>query len=249
MSDVPPPGVQDDDLPDMTAGELALGLLDGDARAVATRRVLAEPDFARAVAAWRERLADLFDLWPEMPAPDLFARIEQALFGGERAPQSVPERRPSKLWPGIAAFSSIAAAGLLVLLLTRPLPAPVAPSTPVAVRVATVMPTLVAAITPSAAGTPVTAVYDAESGALRLTEAKLARTRHDAELWVIPAGGTPHSLGLLHAQGLTALTLSPENRARIAAGATLAVSIEPTGGSPTGLPTGPVVATGALSRV
>ncbi len=66
---------------------------------------------------------------------------------------------------------------------------------------------------------------------------------------MIPAGGTPHSLGLLANHGGTALTLTADNRARIAAGATLAVSLEPLGGSPTGLPTGPVVATGALLRV
>ena len=35
--------------------------------------------------------------------------------------------------------------------------------------------------------------------------------------------------------------------ARMIAGATLAVSVEPQGGSPTGLPTGPVVATGTLA--
>jgi anti-sigma-K factor RskA len=68
-------------------------------------------------------------------------------------------------------------------------------------------------------------------------------------LWVIPAGGTPHSLGVLHARGGTALTLSRDNRARIAAGAVLAVTVEPIGGSPSGLPTGPVVAKGALSPV
>jgi anti-sigma-K factor RskA len=68
-------------------------------------------------------------------------------------------------------------------------------------------------------------------------------------LWVIPADGTPHSLGVLRTQGATALTLRPENRQRIAAGAVLAVTVEPVGGSPSGLPTGPVVAKGILSRV
>ncbi|MGJ3628226.1 hypothetical protein AB5I41_17070 [Sphingomonas sp. MMS24-JH45] len=49
---------------DMAAAELALGVLDGDERAAALRRVLAEPDFAREVARWRDYLAALFADWP-----------------------------------------------------------------------------------------------------------------------------------------------------------------------------------------
>lgn len=249
MSDLPPSDVHDDDLPDMTAGEFALGLLDGDARAAATRRVLAEPAFARAVEAWRRHFAQLFALWPEMPAPDLFARIERSLHGnGAATVAALPARTPSKLWPGIAALSSLAAAVMLVLLFTRPLPVPPRQA-PAAPRVIETGPTLVASITPTAKGVPVTVVYDARAGSLRLTEASLADAKRTAELWVIPAGGTPHSLGLLASRGGTALTLTADNRARITAGATLAVSLEPIGGSTTGLPTGPVVATGALSRV
>lgn len=250
MSDVPPPDVRDDDLPDMTAGEFALGLLDGEARAAATRRVLAEPAFARAVEQWRLHLAQLFDLWPEMSAPDLLARIERSLYGAPATGvAALPARAPSRIWPGIAALSSVAAAGLLVLLFTRPLPVPPPPQPPATPRIVEAVPTLVASITPTAKGTPLTVVYDARVGSLRLTQASLADAKRAAELWVIPAGGTPHSLGLLEARGGTALTLSPANRALLAAGATLAVSLEPLGGSPTGLPTGPVVATGALSRV
>ncbi|TPG52825.1 anti-sigma factor [Sphingomonas glacialis] len=250
MSDVPPSDVHDDDLPDMTAGEFALGLLDGDAGAAATRRVLAEPAFARSVEAWRLHFAQLFAQWPEMPAPDLFARIERSLHGsGAATVATLPVRTPSKLWPGIAALSSLAAAALLVVLFTRPLAVPPRPQAPATPRVVETGPTLVASITPTAKGAPVTVVYNAGAGSLRLTEASLADAKRTAELWVIPAGGTPHSLGLLAAHGGTALTLTAENRARITAGATLAVSLEPIGGSTTGLPTGPVVATGALSRV
>lgn len=136
------------------------------------------------------------------------------------------------------------------MLFTRPLPVPPPPQAPAAPRVVVeTAPTLVASITPTAKGAPVTVVYNARAGSLRLTEASLADAKRTAELWVIPAGGTPHSLGLLASRGGTTLTLTADNRARLIAGATLAVSLEPLGGSPTGLPTGPVVATGALSRV
>ena len=258
MSDLPPldPPATDGAAPDMAAAELALGVLDGEERAVAIRRVLAEPGFAREVERWRTHLAQLFDLWPAMPAPDIFARVERSIdHPAPVATLAIPAAKPNRLWPGLAALSSIAAVGLLIVLVSRPValpppPARTPPSRPAAPVVAAVAPTLVASINPTAKGVPVTVVYLAQSGEIRLTEAALADANRTAELWVIPVGeAVPHSLGLLHAHGGTALKLSADQRARIAAGATLAVSLEPIGGSPTGLPTGPVVATGALSQV
>jgi anti-sigma-K factor RskA len=66
------------------------------------------------------------------------------------------------------------------------------------------------------------------------------------ELWVIPKeGGAPLSLAVLGR--LDARLVVPEgHRKRLQAGATLAVSVEPAGGSPTGAPTGPVIMTGAI---
>lgn len=253
MSDLPPlDPPEGTDAPDMAAAELALGLLDGEERAAAIRRVLAEPGFARSVERWRMHLAQLFDLWPPVAAPDLFDRIERSLDGPVEAPMAaltpVP-RRGGIVWPVVAGLSSLAAAVLLVLMIARPVPVPPTPQ-PRTTTVAAPTPTLVAAIDPEAAGVAsVTAVYDAQAGAIRVTEAKLVAADRSAELWVIPPDGTPHSLGLLRSRGGTALTLSPENRSRIAAGAVLAVTVEPIGGSPSGLPTGPVVAKGALAPV
>jgi anti-sigma-K factor RskA len=158
--------------------------------------------------------------------------------------------RTGRLWPGIAAAASLIAAGLLLIVLTRPTPpVPVAippKRQPVAAAPARM---LVASIDPSAEGKPVTAVYDPVTGGLRLTESTLADANRSAELWVIAGDGVAHSIGLLRTSGGTNFTVTGDNRARLAVGATLAVSLEPVGGSPTGLPTGPVVATGALSQV
>lgn len=54
-------------------------------------------------------------------------------------------------------------------------------------------------------------------------------------------------MGVLASTGPSRMTLPAGQRAALKAGITLAVSIEPIGGSPTGLPTGPVVASGKLS--
>ena len=67
-----------------------------------------------------------------------------------------------------------------------------------------------------------------------------------AQLWSIGADATPHPLGVFDGAPGARIPIGGGNMARIAQGVTLAVSIEPKGGSPTGLPTGPVIATGVL---
>lgn len=62
------------------------------------------------------------------------------------------------------------------------------------------------------------------------------------ELWVLPAGGgNPVSLGLMPTKGDAERTLNAQQRELLLTAMNIAVSLEPAGGSPTGLPTGPVV--------
>ncbi len=234
--DKPEPGT------DVTAAELALGLLEGDERAVALRRLLAEPAFAREVEAWRVHFAQLFDLWPGVEAPaDLVERIDASL-GGPAAGGSRRSRLP---WPLLAIASSALAACLLVVVAIRPEPAP-APVVFTQAPVERSGPVLVASL--GSGKTPIATFYDPTKGAMRIAASPETPADRVAELWVIGADGVPHSLGLLARQA-TAMTVPAANRARLAAGAVLAISVEPIGGSPTGLPTGPVVAKGALSSV
>jgi anti-sigma-K factor RskA len=71
------------------------------------------------------------------------------------------------------------------------------------------------------------------------------------EVWLVPPDGTPRSLGLLpSAEGGTTVALNlPHDIAEALATSELAVSLEPTGGSTTGLPTGPVLFSGAVLPV
>jgi anti-sigma-K factor RskA len=62
------------------------------------------------------------------------------------------------------------------------------------------------------------------------------------ELWAI-AGGPPRPLGLLRPAGGERLVLAAGTVPR---DGVLAVSLEPAGGSPTGLPTGPVLYQGKI---
>ncbi len=254
----------DTDVPEhVTAAELALGLLEGEERSVALRRVLAEPGFAAQVEWWRSRLAVLFDLWPERAAPShIAARIEASLDGvatGTTAigtatigtatigTATIGTTGPAKVsrfpWPALAAFTSAIAACLLLFVMLRPEPTvPVSQPTPVP------RPTSVLVAMLGDAKSPIAAVYDPANGALRVAAGPGVPHAHVAELWVIGGDGVPHSLGLLSAQP-TSLAPKGVDRGRIAPGATLAISVEPRGGSPTGLPTGPGVATGVVARV
>lgn len=69
-------------------------------------------------------------------------------------------------------------------------------------------------------------------------------SQRDLELWMLDSEGKPHSLGVLPEQAITAeeipLPEMPSEELRYMT-LTLAVSEEPKGGSPTGLPTGKVL--------
>jgi anti-sigma-K factor RskA len=71
------------------------------------------------------------------------------------------------------------------------------------------------------------------------------------EVWLVPPHGTPRSLGLLpSAEGGTTVALNlPHDTAEALTTSELAVSLEPSGGSTTGVPTGPVLFSGAVLPV
>jgi anti-sigma-K factor RskA len=71
------------------------------------------------------------------------------------------------------------------------------------------------------------------------------------ELWLILPGPDqrPHSLGLIPPGRAMRLEIPPDLAARLTPEAMLAISLEPPGGSPTGQPTGPVIASGRLTRL
>jgi anti-sigma-K factor RskA len=64
---------------------------------------------------------------------------------------------------------------------------------------------------------------------------------YDYELWALPKGAAPVSLGILPAAGASTRTLTAMQKQALALSSQVAVSIEPLGGSPTGQPTGEVL--------
>jgi len=246
---------------DWLAAEYALGLLEGDMLAEAERRLAADRAFRREVGDWTGRLVPLLDeVAPAAPPEDTWQRIEprlagRALSGAAPAPAAndnlAPLHRKLALWRGYAAAATALAASLAFFLVLRPAAAP----TPVA-------PTPVAPL-PAAGPAPLVAMMEAKDSPVRLVATYEPATRslvvmpaagltraagHSHQLWLIPDGGAPRPLGIVAPGTPLRLAMSGALAPAMAREATLAVSVEPTGGSPTGLPTGPIIAAGKLVR-
>lgn len=223
---------------DVAAAELALGVLDGEDRAAALRRTIGEPGFAREVARWRDHFSLLFAGVPEETAPDsVWPRVE-ARINGRDAP-----RRTVNPWKPTAIAASLAALAMTAVAL-RPVPAP----PPAPVQQAAPAPMIVAmALTDKSA--PHAAIYDADAGLVKMAGELPIPEGRSAQLWAIEGDQPPIPLGTFRAAGGGTYVAEAKVGAVIRPGTILAISIEPPGGSPTGQPTGPVIATGTLNKV
>ena len=61
--------------------------------------------------------------------------------------------------------------------------------------------------------------------------------------------GQTVSMGVIPVDARSSVTISPEVQAGWDEGSVLAVTLEPQGGAPEGIPTGPIVAKGAVTRI
>lgn len=228
---------------EILAGEYVLGMLPQDARRRVEQRMARDKAFARMVHRWRSELAtfrDDEDVF--VGAPLELSQIERRLIGATHSVSPAQERRRG-IWHSVRfwRFSSFAAAGIAVVSLIY---AGRAISTTPAV------PALVAELAAVDERVDLLASYDAGSGRLRVVP--VAAQRPDAkvlQLWLMPKSGPARSLGIFRAESGGEIVVPAEMRGGLAEGATLAVSLEPVGGSPTGLPSGQVVASGAARRL
>jgi anti-sigma-K factor RskA len=229
------------------AAEHALGVLTAPERALAEARMAREPAFAALVAAWRERLAPLASEAPEMAAPSgVWDRIERAL----PANDNLAVRRRLRFWRGAAAGSmGLAAASLAMaaMLAVRP-PVLLQPPAPAPILNASLM----SPAEGSAAQPMFVAAYDPARHALIVTSLMRpgADPEHVHELWVIPADGKPHPIGMIEPGKSKAMPMPGSMAPMFAPGAAIAVSIEPPGGSPKKTaPSGPIAAMGKLAKI
>ncbi|PKE31612.1 hypothetical protein CWS43_06035 [Rahnella sp. AA] len=213
------------------AAEYALGTLRGAARIQFEQKMHNDPELAAEVARWQEAFTQLDNqIVPVLPPSSVWKRIQHSL-ALQPAKFTPPARKPVRAYIGWALAAGLAALLLIPRLLVQP-----ATPTPVAILA-------------SSAGAPngqwvVSADMSTRSLMLTPLNAQNVASDRSLELWAIPPGGKPRSLGLLNTQQPTQLALAAKMPDP---GYTLAISLEPRGGSPTGQPTGAVLYSGALA--
>jgi anti-sigma-K factor RskA len=226
------------------AAEYALGILEGEELLEARGLAASDDDFVREVEEWNERLAPLFDEMGEETPPDAIWQRVKAGIDSDRGGDVVELKRRLGWWKGMTAAASAIAASLAFVVaydVTRPPPVVETPARG-DMMVASLM-SQDKAMMLSAAWKPSERRLMVMPGNMR------PEPGHSHELWIIPADGKPRSLGLVTGEGPHRMAVDEAMAPMFAEAATLAISVEPEGGSPGPGPTGPVVASGALAKV
>jgi anti-sigma-K factor RskA len=212
------------------AADYAIGLMPLTARRRFESLLLDDPSLQRELAQWQESLAGLTSSLEPKDVPE---RVWQAIVA-RIDPQvlHVPARRPFWNWLRITAVAcSVVVAGILGVIFTR--------------DTATFNATLVATDQQPALAVQ---AYDRYLKVEPLALASVEPGR-SLELWAIPADGVPVSLGVIPNDGKGRVDLSERQRTLIGTPTTLAITLEPQGGSPSGKPTGPVLYQGKLASL
>ncbi len=198
---------------DLDAAERALGTLPRKGESARARRER---------EAWEIRLAALLrPVEPVNPPPGMFARISEHLAHTKTREALLQTRRSARRWKGIASIAGLGIVGLSLALIA-PRFAPEAEA-----------PRYVAIVTADEGGAPGMIVqFDTGTGIATVVPVLSdAPDGNVYQMWHVPAGASvPVSLGLL-----------PDDPRRVdvktGPGDLFGISIEPPGGSPTGLPT------------
>jgi anti-sigma-K factor RskA len=215
------------ELLDRLAAEYVLGTLRGRARRRFERWLLS-PQVGALVTAWEGRLAGLEPPLERVTPPATVWRGIEA-----RLELTKLKRAPAMRWLAIAAsvlfFMGIGYFGL------RNQTAVIETPQLVATQKAFIEEN------PETIYWRVELLGNNEQLAVHVHKAHALDAGKSLELWVLPVTGTPVSLGVLPLAGEQHLVLSEKQRAAFNGATKLAVTLEPAGGSPNGLPTGPVV--------
>ncbi|MFJ6323340.1 MULTISPECIES: anti-sigma factor domain-containing protein [unclassified Rhizobium] len=223
---------------EVLAGEYVVGVLSAEARRRVEQRMTSDRSFALLVERWQSDLSSFNDDYQDAtPGAAVFAQIEGLLFGAQPSPVARGLWNAASFWRWVSLGTSAIAVAALVYASG-------------ALRPSSSRGPVVAQL--SAPDNPVNllASFDASSGRLKIVPvAAGTRQEKSLQLWFVPGSGNPRSLGVFQPNAEGELLIPADLRETISAGATLAVSLEPFGGSPTGLPTGPIVASGTARQL
>ena len=226
---------------DIRAAEFVLGTLPADERAAVALRLESDADLRAAIARWQARLHALDDAAPVAPFATTWPAISRATIG-ERAADAEATivaalRRRLSAWRAAALAAGALAAAAVALAVVDRASLPEIAGTG----------RYVAVVDSDGREPALIAEVDTVAGIIRVrTLTAQTPQGRSLELWHVPEGEAPRSLGVLTA-GLDAQTIRSGGGAP--RGGIIAVSVEPEGGSPSGAPTGPIVYTGRLIPV
>ncbi|MBR8230031.1 anti-sigma factor [Burkholderia vietnamiensis] len=232
--------------PELRCAEYALGVLDADARRELEQSAARDPMLRATLERWQRRLAPLAeDVAPVAPPARVWTKIQREL-DFAAAPPAHGDARSSgwwnslQLWRWVGIGASAAALGLLAVNVLRVGEAPQ--------RAAVGTPYMAATLARHDGVADWTATVDLRRATMVVVPANTPAIAADrsTELWLIPPNAKPISLGVFAPNAPASMTLPDAIVAQLGARAVLAVSLEPRGGSPTGQPTGPVLATGPM---
>jgi anti-sigma-K factor RskA len=237
--------VENPELINLLAERYVLGVQHGAARRRFASIAAARPDVSNAIRYWEARLTPLaWSVQPMQPSELVWQRIRRELGIGKPSAGNAPPA--SGRWAALAAmfaFAALIMAGGGWRAAHRPpevVTETVIEPVPESVAVALIngddgQPLWLTRIAPLSGELSVRVVNDDE-----------ARPDNDYELWALTDAGVPVSLGLLPQAGERQLTLTTDALTALASSSTVAVSLEPPGGSPQPTPSGPVLYTAAL---
>jgi anti-sigma-K factor RskA len=217
---------------DILAAEYALGVLAGGDRVAVEQRAARDRGFARLVSDWEERLApwgaEISDVAPPPQVWERIAAVLPAQVHGGGLWQNLNFWRGLSFAAGALAAACLAALIYLGTLARQPL-------------IATIE---------GDGHRHFIATIDASRGTVAVVPATFSPdATRVPELWLIPPDGKPRPVGLLRGDQTVILSLPTDLAVLAKKDAVLAVSLEPPGGSTTGLPTGPVIASGKLTSL
>ncbi|KVG54437.1 anti-sigma factor [Burkholderia territorii] len=233
--------------PELRCAEYALGVLDADARRELEQSAARDPALQATLERWQRRFAPLADdITPVDPPARIWTRIQHDL-GFVTPPRARDAAPPGgwwnslRLWRWVGIGASAAALALLAVNVIRMDEAPPRPTADGGHYMA-------ATLARSDGTAQWTATVDLKRARMVVVPANTPPIAADrsTELWLIPPNAKPISLGVFASNAPASMTLPPAIVSQLGARAVLAVSLEPHGGSPSGQPTGPVLATGAM---
>ncbi|HVE50753.1 MAG TPA: anti-sigma factor [Casimicrobiaceae bacterium] len=217
------------------AAEYALGTLASRARRRLAREARRNARVATAIASWEQRLGQLaLAATPVAPSPRVWNGIVKRLGISAQDPAATSWWTGLRFWRGLAVTSALATIGLGVAHFTAHVNS-LGPSVVVVLAGGSVRPAWIATTGP-----------DERELTLKAVAPATVPPDRALELWALPEGLPPRSLGVIPSSGTVRMRLAPSALERIPA---LAISLEPAGGSPTGAPTGPVLYTGRIERI